>query len=347
MDQTAVRGERSTIVDVARAAAVSRQTVSNALNYPDRVHPATLARVRREIDRLDYRPARAAQTLRQQRAGAIALELPAQGPFGWNDVAHPFLRQLALAAPRHGCHLVPFVAQPAWPGLTGYDEISRRRLADAFILTDTRHGDPRPEWLAARSIPFSSFGRLHDHPEMTTWAEVDGQAGTRQAVEHLVGRGFDRIGYLGWPRGSVCGDERRRGWEAAVSEHGLAPAPERTCRQDLLEAAEAAAPLLDEVGRGGAVVCASDLLALGVQHSALLRGWRVGTDIAITGFDASPMALAYGITTLEQPLAAIADHTLSIVHDLLRDGTTPEHGALFTPTLIAGRSTGTDPEGTP
>ena len=45
------RGERATIVDVARAAAVSRQTVSNVVNFPHRVAPATLARVAAEKEK--------------------------------------------------------------------------------------------------------------------------------------------------------------------------------------------------------------------------------------------------------------------------------------------------------
>ena len=62
------RSGRATIVDVARAAGVSRQTVSNAVNKPDRVAPDTLARVQREVERLGYTPNAAAQQLRSHKA---------------------------------------------------------------------------------------------------------------------------------------------------------------------------------------------------------------------------------------------------------------------------------------
>ena len=71
--------DRATIMDVARAADVSRQTVSNVVNQPGRVAPNTLERVNREIARLGFRPSRAARNLKQERAGAWGLELNSRG----------------------------------------------------------------------------------------------------------------------------------------------------------------------------------------------------------------------------------------------------------------------------
>ena len=70
---------RATIVDVARAAEVSRQTVSNVVNNPQRVAPATLERVHREIERLGFRPSLAARSLKQERANALGIELNSLG----------------------------------------------------------------------------------------------------------------------------------------------------------------------------------------------------------------------------------------------------------------------------
>ncbi|MDQ3384372.1 MAG: LacI family transcriptional regulator [Actinomycetota bacterium] len=344
MSRTA-RTPRSTIHDVARAAAVSRQTVSNALNNPHRVKPDTLARVHVEIDRLGYRPSSAAQTLRHQRAGAVGVELNVMGE-ATSDVAHPFLVELSLAGPAHGCHLVPFASRDVTPMLAGYHDMVRRRLVDAFVIADTHTGDPRPGWLAREQIPYAAFGRVYDDPSVTTWADVDGYAGTSEAVDHLVERGYTRIGYLGWPSGSEVGDERHRGWVEASTRHRLPDAPEATASQALAEATARAERLLDGVGRGGAVVCASDGLALGVLHAGLRRGWTIGRDIGLTGFDGSASARMHGLTTLVQPLDRIADHCLALVHDLLAGGSAPHTGALFTPTLTIGDSTDPTKEGT-
>src|SRR3954447_3690901 len=65
------RSSRVAMSDVARAAGVSKQTVSNVLRFPDRVSPATLDRVRQVIAELDYHPNSAAQSLSSGRTNVI------------------------------------------------------------------------------------------------------------------------------------------------------------------------------------------------------------------------------------------------------------------------------------
>lgn len=337
---------RATVNDVASAAGVSRQTVSNVLNRPERVRPETRERVERVVAELGYHPSDAARRLRQERAGAVGVELNTLGDSP-GDVVHPLLVELSLAAPRHGCHLVPFASRDAGPMLAGYEAMVRRRLVDAFVLTDTHHDDPRPGWLDEAGIPYAAFGRVYDDPAETRWADVDGRAGTREAVRHLIEQGYEQVGYLGWPAGSEVGDARREGWRQGLAEKGLPPGPEQACEQHLDTAVAAAGRLLEDLAPGGAVVCASDLLAVGVLHAAHDRGHRLGPDVGVTGFDGGQLARMHDLTTLAQPLADIADHCLTLVHALLAGGSRPERGTLLTPTLTVGGSTDRTKEGTP
>src|SRR4051812_45125885 len=138
---------RVTILEVARRAAVSRQTVSNVLTHPARVSPTTLHRVRAAIDDLGYQPSSSAQSLRSQRAGAIGVEVNTLGPRSHNETMAPFLASLGMRAATHGSHIVPFGSPEDSPMLQGYREMCARRLVDAFVVADTHHGDPRPPWL--------------------------------------------------------------------------------------------------------------------------------------------------------------------------------------------------------
>ena len=165
-NSTAVRALRVTINEVAAHADVSRQTVSNTLNYPDRVRPATLQRVRESIDLLGYRPSAPSQQLRRQRSGAVGFELNALGS-ALNDVAHPFLVALSVATAQYGCHLVPFASGDARPALDGYIDTVQRHLVDAFVIVDTHPMDPRPAWLSQRAIPWVAFGRVWDDETLT------------------------------------------------------------------------------------------------------------------------------------------------------------------------------------
>ena len=80
-------GVRVTIDDVARAAGVSRQTVSRAMNGKDEISAVTRRRVLATIEELDYRPSAFARGMRTQRAGTLALIL--------SDIANPFFPAVA------------------------------------------------------------------------------------------------------------------------------------------------------------------------------------------------------------------------------------------------------------
>lgn len=334
----------ATILDVARAAQVSRQTVSNALKHPERVRPDTLERVHAEIERLDYRPSTAATSLRGQRAGAVGMELTGLGAHALSDALAPFLVSLTIAAPDHDCHIVTFGSDGPDPTLERYREMWRSRLVDAFVIMDTHHGDPRPAWLLERGIPFASFGRVWDDESFTSWADVDGRTGLANAVDHLVTQGYSRIAYLGWPQGSLVGDERRSGWVEALARHDPAHrGPEANSIQDLAEAMEAADVLIDAVGTGGAIACASDVLALGVTQALLLRGLLPGRDVGVVGFDGSETARTHGLTSVAQPYRSIAGQLLTQVHNQLTTQRQPDHGHMFEPTLLPRASTRRQP----
>lgn len=339
-------GGRVTIVDVAAEAGVSRQTVSNVINYPDRVQAATLTRVAEVIDRLGYQPTSAAQSLRHQRAGAVGVEVNALGGGEPSEIAYPFLVRLSLAAPAHGCHMVTFGSTEDHVSLEPYRQTAGRRLVDAFVIADTHPADPRPRWLGEQGIPFASFGRVWDDPTFTGWADVDGHAGCREAVEHLLESGYGAaaapdavIAFLGWPPGSVVGDDRRAGWRAGLSDAGQAAGPDVACEQDLGAATDAALELLPLLPAGSAVVCVSDVLAIGVLQAARDLGVRIGRDLGVVGFDGSISADRHGLTTLAQPLDAIADHLLGVVQHQLATGERPDAGRLFRPTLLGRHST--------
>lgn len=333
---------RITIHDVARAAAVSRQTVSNALTHPERVSPDTLDRVLAAIEDLGYQPSSSAQSLRSQRSGAIGIEVNTLGPRSHNETMAPFLGSLGVRAAEHDCHVVPFGSAHAGPMLHGYEDMWRRQLVDAFIIADTHHGDRRPQWLDARGIPFASFGRVWDDPTFTRWVDVDGAAGTRAAVRHCLDRGYSTVAFLGWPDGSVVGDDRRSGWRAECDAAGPDVAgPQASCEQDLDQAIAAGTDLIRSLRARSAVVCASDVLALGVHQALLASGRDVGADIGVVGFDGSETARMHHITTVAQPLSDIADRALTLVHDALAGDPRPSNGTILAPQLQIGRSTAT------
>jgi LacI family transcriptional regulator len=353
-----------TIVDVAAAAGVSRQTVSNALNKPHLLAADTLEKVHTAISELGFAPNIAAQQLRRRRASAYGFEVNPSGAGRMGHILDGFLVEMTAAAPDHSAHLVTFAPERD-ALIEGYDRLLGTGLVDGFVLGDTRHGDPRPDWLLEQDVPFVTFGRIWDRPDLDGWVDVDGRAGMRLGVEHLLAQGYERVAWLGWPAGSPVGDDRRAGWLDGLTSFGhdddAAMAVESV--QDLSEATTAAERLLRRMNGRGAILCASDMLALGAIRAIRNHELRLGTDVGVVGFDDSDVAEALSLSSLRQPLRPAAEAAWRILArgtasrprgipataatDADADDDDDARTALLPPTLTIRASSTPEPSGTP
>ncbi len=113
------------------------------------------------------------------------------------------------------------------------------------------------------------------------------------------------------------------------------------------EGGQVAAGRLIESGHT-AIVCGSDLMALGVIREARVRGMRVPEDLSVVGFDDSPL-MAFtdpSLTTVRQPVRPIAEAAVSALLRAMGDGSELDPTeVLFHPDLIIRRSTGPAPAG--
>ncbi|WP_298457033.1 LacI family DNA-binding transcriptional regulator [uncultured Cellulomonas sp.] len=345
---------RPTLATVAARAAVSRQTVSNALNAPHLVHPETLERVLGAVAELGYRPHGAARQLRTRRSGVVGLRLEPTADGISGAVLDRFLHSVTEQAQLRGYRVMLFTAADDDAEIDQYGELVDVLGVDAFVLTSTHHGDPRTRWLSASDVPFVTFGRpwattsaddrdpadVADH----AWVDVDGAVGTRAAVEHLLDLGHRRIAFIGWPSGSDVGDDRRRGWERAMRAAG-ATGDEELDRLSI--------SVVDGVGTGvlaaerllsraqpTAFVCASDSLALGaLSASRTLAAAASGDQPAVVGFDDTPVARAVGLSSVAQPLTEAAGRAFELLLAQLTDqhragGEPADRAVLLNPRLV-------------
>jgi DNA-binding LacI/PurR family transcriptional regulator len=156
-------------------------------------------------------------------------------------------------------------------------------------------------------------------------------------VEHLVAQGHRRIAFVGWPEGSGVGDDRYGGWLQATAAHRL-PTRGLVHRSEDGMAAGAAltARLLDQAVPPTAVVCVSDVMALGALRALDDRGIRAGTEVAVTGFDDSPLTTVVrpGLTSVRQPLEAVAEKVIEVLLDHLHGSRTDPAQVLLDPALV-------------
>jgi DNA-binding LacI/PurR family transcriptional regulator len=342
--------KRITLKEVAARAHVSYQTVSKVLNQQMQVSTKTEARIWKAVRALGYRPDHRARNLRTQRSHMLGYSWTPAPPDQANSILDQFLQSMMDTAEQAGYHLLPF---PHWhvdDPIVAYRELMHTGRVDGFILSSVEFNDPRIIFLQQQNFPFVAFGRANrdwDFP----YVDVDGAAGLRLTTEHLLERGHRRIAALAWPRRSRVGQDRLAGYMRAMKDAGIAPRREWIARGagrvSFGYEATARWLALPRDQRPTAIVALNDAMAIGAMRAAQEHGLRVGTDIAITGFDDAPMVqyLTPPLTSVRQPIWEVGQHVLSMLVGMLHGEPLVDQHILLTPQLIVRASSGGQHEG--
>jgi LacI family transcriptional regulator len=314
----------ATILDVAREAGVSRQTVTRALNGMADVSAATRDRVLEAARRLHYRPNRAAQAL--VRGSGVAVG------FLVENLSNPFYSEMASALTRTA-------AERGWNVVLcdlGDDEAgSRSRVeallprVDALVLTGCREGtvglipleDLRGGLLGIPTVMLDGT----PHPAVDALVEVDHAGGVRAAVDHLVAHGRRRIGLVASDQ--LPGAPRHTAYREQLDARGL----HRDARSEVAApetyqgGTDAADRLLDASPDLDAVLVYNDVMAAGVLKGLARRGVVVPDQVAVVGCDGLEIGglLSPELTTLDLDKTVFARHAVDALDALLRTGHPP------------------------
>lgn len=271
-----------TIFEVARHAGVSITTVSHALSGNRPVAEATRARIERAVRELDYRPNAFARGLRTERSHMVALIIP--------DITNPYYPTLARGMQDA---LLPGGYQIFVCSTDGRREQERNFLADslhrrvdgialAAFATTERMLAP----VLRASIPVVSFGSAIHHGKVDC-VRTDDLAGSKEATEYLIDRGYEPIGMIGGPAGTSPSDHRLEGHRTALRKARIRFDPRLVAIGDFTRAGGAGAmkELLSRKVRLRAAFCANDLMAIGAMDAIREARLRIPRDIALVGYD--------------------------------------------------------------
>lgn len=303
---------KATLQTVADELGVSRTTVSNAFNRPDQLSGELRDRILAAAAHVGYQgPDPAARMLRRGRTGALGVVLKESLAYAFRDpYSIGFLGALAADAEQVGQSVLLI---PSPPGDDVTDGV-RNAAVDAFCVYSLPDDHPVVTAVLARDLPavFVDGPQVPGH----AFVGIDDRAATRAVADHVIGLGHRRIAVLTFrlrDDGHHGRIERSRldGAEYRITEARL---------RGVLDACDAAGvdPTLVEVthdhedGRWAglellrppdpptAIVCASDMLALGVLRAAAELDVAVPDQLSVTGFDDVAEASDGGLTTLRQ-----------------------------------------------
>lgn len=335
----------TTIIDVARQAQVSPATVSNAFNNPDRLRPETLERVLTVAAEMNFTPNLMAHGLRSQTSGLVGIMV--------SDIGIQYAAMIAKGAQAR-------LREAQKSGLiinTGKDPVQVRTLMRelvqqglrAFVMSPSpyRYDEETRELLLemqSRGIVISFISNeLASFPgDVVLW---QAQEGAKILVQHLIGLGHRKIGFVRLPFDeSTAGLKRWLGYQEGILGSGLPMREAFVFEGDLSfeSGVNALDYFLSLEDRPTAIMTVDDHVAAGIINRCYHLGIRVPQDLSVVGFGDLELAqhLSPALTTIGVKVEEMGRQAAELLLRRLVDRDAPPQKPLVDFQMIVRDSTG-------
>jgi len=334
---------RTRMTDVAGQAGVSTATVSRVLNGKQGVSSQTRRAVLAALDTLGYqRP----EKLRTRSAGLVGLVVPELT----NPVFPTFAQFIESLLSARGYTPLLCTQSPGGTTENEYVEMLLEHHVDGIVFVSGLHADTSASregyhHLRGRGLPIvliNGYAEGVDAPFIST----DDGAAMDLAVRHLITLGHRKIGLAIGPDRFVPAQRKVVSFAENLHRHvGITDVgPHVVSTLFTVEGGQAAAATLIASGHT-AIVCGSDLMALGAIRAARTQGLEVPGDISVVGFDDS-LLMAFTdppLTTVRQPALAMSETAVATLISEIGGTRGLRTELLFHPELIVRGSTGAAP----
>jgi LacI family transcriptional regulator len=329
------------MVDVAKLAGVSQQTVSRVVNGASNVAPEIRERVQLAIEQLSYRRNTAAAALASNRTmnlGVVSYALSVHGPsvalFGISEEARLngySTRLITIGSLNHSS------IRAALRELTADEVDGVIVLAPLRAAIEVLRG-------IETDVPVITFEQ--GSPVSTRSVSIDEVDGARRAVRHLLELGHETVWHVQGPEGWMASDARTRGWMLELSAAGRMAPPVITTTDWSAESGYRAGLQLVEKSGVTSVFAANDPFALGVMKAFDEHGISVPGQVSVVGFDDVAEARFFrpALTTVVLDFEEIGRVAVESILSLMR-GKEPEAIPLIEPALVVRDSTAPPPRG--
>lgn len=334
---------KARLADIAAHADVSEATVSRVLNGKPGVAEKTRLSVLTSLDVLGYdRPSR----LRRKSAGLVGLIVPELT----NPIFPAFAQIIETALARHQFTPVLCTQTPGGVHEDDYVQMLLDRGVAGIIYVSGQHADTttdpsRYTKLRERGLPIVLVNGYHEGID-APFISNDDITSMDLALSHLAQLGHTQIGLAVGPQRYITVIRKITGFRSAMKNLLDREDVEELIERGMfsVEGGDSAAARLIEKGCT-AVVCGSDLMALGAIRAARRLGLEVPKDFSVVGYDDS-MLIAFTdppLTTVRQSVQAMSEAAVRALLDEISGHPPPRAEYVFRPELVVRSSTGASP----
>ncbi|WEV67449.1 LacI family DNA-binding transcriptional regulator [Bifidobacterium sp. ESL0769] len=334
MDTTKV-----TIRDVAHLAGVSYGTVSRYLNGNVHVSNRAAKQIAEAIEILHYTPNNAARSLAKHHTHLVAFIIQVESK---STIVQPSVSNAMAGANQvlgdNGYQMVILIANSE-DSTKRITKLVHSDFADGYLLFSMSNNDSLANTFLDSKRP-AVRSELGDSDKLP-YPAVDfaNRAGQRAITEYMLKKGRERLLYICGPGYSPSSINRLKGFQDAMGERFN---PELVYYADDWEIPGgelAVVEFQNHLNTIDGIVCANDNIAVGAINQLNRMGFRVPDDIAVTGFDDSPMALLINpkLTTVHQDSELHGETMANLLLDILNGNPVEDHHFTLLPTSIVER----------
>ena len=303
-----------TIKDVAKAAGVSVATVSRVLNNSATVSEAATEQVNNAIEKLGYSPNFLGRNLRKCETNVILAIIPSTEQTFYSDI----IRGMQTAASDYGYDILLSTSNSTYSIEMRLLNMVFNRTVDAAILLGTQLDVTTLTELNKKHYIALCCERVEGADVLTV--TVDDEGGAYTAVSNIIKNGHKNIGIVSTNVNALSSFDREHGYKRALAENEIEFDEKYIYRgsYDFQHGAVAFDYFQSLPEPPTAIFCISDILAVSVVKQALRKGYKIGEDISVCGFDNILLSGMYtpGITTIEQPCYEIGR---TVVEELIKN----------------------------
>ena len=313
----------ATIRDVARYAGVHPSTVSRVFSGKASISSDTQQRVLNAAKELGFHPNAIARSLSMRRTHTIGMVVPFVYEGLFNDSFFPqSMRGMLEASYRHGYRLILGGSQGYQDEYTQIRQIMDSSQADGIVVMSSRLDVDTVSALHLQGTPFVLIG----HPptgetQHIPWVDADNRQATRQAIEHLIELGHQRIAYIGGDPENQTTQERLQAYQETMNQGGIHPEPHWVEYGYFSEEGGylTAHHMLSQNNPPTAFYAANDPMAIGVIRAIQERGLNIPQQISIIGTNDSPAAAHTDppLSSISVPYSQIAAKAVDMLVTLI------------------------------
>lgn len=330
---------KTTLKDVANAAGVSINTASRALNDKPDVKGDTKDRVLRVAKELHYVPNAMAQALKGKHTRSIGVIV--------DDISNPFFAEVLkgaeeVAAERGYAVTVGNSAEDAKKELHLVRTMIEQRTA-GLLITPTQKDGSFVSLLQQEEMPFVLVARRFEGTAAHAVLNDD-YSGAYQAVEYLLGQGYERILFLNAPTYLWSASQRLHGFRQGLEAAGrtVEPWQVHSCVPTLQGSYEGMKALLPALKvEPDAVLAFSDYMALGAVKALREAGLRIPEDVGIMGYDGIDIGemLSPALSTVRIAKRRLGREAARALIELVERGPGTAKQTVLPPELVIRQST--------